>query len=250
MNKKIVSLQHPLVKHLVKIRSDKKARTEHGSLLIAGANLVPEVCAKIKPLHILATDPSRYPSLYAGAIEVTEEILKKITGLESASHIAAEVPLPKQGLPSKLSRLLVVDQLSDPGNLGTLIRTALAFKWDGIFLLEGSVDLFNEKVIRSAKGAMFRLPYLIGSWEDLAAIEETHHLARWVADLDGSPPEEIEINPKGGLSLILGSEAHGPSDQAVAKGGKVTLKMGGDMESLNVGVAGGILMYYFMKEKN
>lgn len=235
--RKITSLQHPLVKRLVKIRLDKDARVEEQSVLVVGTKLVEEL-AQNTPLKTLIVDRP-FPFLKAQeVVEVTPEILKKITGLAAPEGIAAEVALPTRADLSSARYLLVLDGINDPGNVGTLLRTALALGWEGAFLLPGSADPFNEKALRAAKGATFRLPLCQGSVEELQKMWKGKF---FVADLQGTIPQIV--SPP--VALILGSEAHGPSP-ALKKGATaVSIPMPGPMESLNVAIAGAILMYTF-----
>ena len=134
---------------------------------------------------------------------------------------------------------MVLDGIQDPGNLGTLLRTALAFGWNGIYLLGNCCDPYNDKALRSAKGATFRLQLYQGDKAHLKDLSRTHQVL--VADLDGKAPESVNESEK--RVLVLGSESLGVSAESQAFGEKVTLPISGEMESLNVAVAGGILMY-------
>ncbi len=234
--RKITSLQHPLVKRLVKIRLDKEARLAEQSVLIAGIKLVEEI-ARDLPLKILITDKP-YPHLQAKEVfEATPEILKKITGLSTPEGIAAEVALPQNADLHKARYILALDNVSDPGNVGTLLRTALALGWEGVFLLPGTADPFNEKALRAAKGATFRLPLAQGGMEELKKVCAGKKI--FVADLAGNAPQPTP-SP---LVLVLGSEAHGPSQELKKMGTPISIPMPGAMESLNVAIAGAILMY-------
>ncbi|MBS0615292.1 MAG: RNA methyltransferase [Verrucomicrobia bacterium] len=236
--RKITSLQHPLVKRLVKIRLDKEARQQEKSVLVVGLKMVEE----LSPVKTLIIDRP-YPQLSGRQVfEATPEILKKITGLSSPEGVAAEVDLPSDADLSSAHYLLVLDGVSDPGNVGTLLRTALALGWEGVFLTPGSADPFNEKALRAAKGATFRLPLCHGTVEELKAMWKGKF---YVADLQGSAP--AAATPP--LALILGSEAHGPSQELKKIATSVSIPMPGSMESLNVAIAGGILMYILSPPK-
>ena len=234
--RKITSAQHPLVKRLVKLRTDKSARLEENTVLVVGEKLVEELSRHLT-LKTLITDRP-YPHLSAQeVVEATPEILKKITGLAAPEGVAAEVPLPPPADLSSTRYLLILDGVSDPGNVGTLLRTALALGWDGVFLLPGSADPFNEKALRAAKGATFRLPICSGEIDLLKKICKGKKL--FVADLQGQPPSALSAP----LALVLGSESHGPSPVIREMAAPLAIPMSGSMESLNVATAGGILMY-------
>ncbi len=229
--KKILSQQNPIIKHLVKLRIDSGYRNEQKSVLVSGEKLVAELKSIIPPLRIFTERP--YPSDH---ILVSETVMKKITGLSSPEGIAAEFPLPHSALNLE-GPLLVLDRINDPGNMGTLLRTALALGWKGVFFLPGCVDPFHEKVIRSSRGALFRLPWKEGGWDELKKL----NFSAYTADIEGRPLDEIE--PKKDLILILSNEAQGVSKEGAAFGERITIPMKGEMESLNVAVSGGIMMY-------
>lgn len=237
----IASLHNPLVKHLVKLREERKYREEYGSVLIAGYKLVREIAAHCPPKKWFVTQQDEACS--SGEIcVVTPAVMKKITGLPSPEPIAAEFPLPQtQSLVGK-APLLVLDAIRDPGNLGTLIRTALALSWGGVFLLPTCVDPFHEKAIRASRAAPFRLPWQTGTWEELEELRTTNRLNAYTADMEGSPLTAIQSDAQ--TLLLLSNEAQGVGRHAETFGQKITIPMCGEMESLNVAVAGAILMYH------
>jgi RNA methyltransferase, TrmH family len=233
----ITSLQHPIVKHLVKLRTNRSYRTSEKRVLIVGDNLVKEI-----PLKILFAVDVIPPGIKAEkSYVVTAAIMKKITGLEHPEGLAAEVEMPPEAAFESVKRLLVLDGVSDPGNMGTLIRTALALGWEGAYITANSCDPFNDKALRAAKGATFRLPLSFGSWDDLRGLLSRNQITPLAADMGGVNIQEIKRNQ--GIALILGNEARGISSEAESLCTKVAIPMSGKMESLNVAVAGGILMY-------
>lgn len=225
--KKIDSLQHSLVKHWVKLREARAYREETQRVLISGEKMVREL-----PLEVLITvGPSDI-----GAKEhyiVTDAILKKITGIHTL--FAAEVPLPPPQDLRKKEFLVILDQVADPGNLGTLLRTALALKWEGVIVTPGTVDLFNDKALRAAKGATFHLPYARMSVDEISQLKTQFY----TADLQGELlPQATFQKP---IALILSSEARGPRSWPNEK--KITIPMNPHVESLNVATSGAILLY-------
>lgn len=226
MLSEITSLQHPLVKEWVKIRTDKEARKESKSILLIGEKMVRELSPKLSIL--ITTRPSNIKASHHYL--VTEEILKKITGLPSPDGFAAIAPLPEpQPLEGK-KRILILDRIADPGNLGTLLRTALAFNWDGVIFTPGTVDPFNDKALRASKGALFSLPY---------SFNNVKPLYTFVADLDGPSISSIAIPDS--LALVLSNEGSGPGNWENVQ--KVSIPMGNCVESLNVAAAGAILLH-------
>lgn len=243
---KITSAQHPIVKRFVKLRQDKSFRIEEKSVVIVGKHLVKEISCHF-PIKTLIIDHD-FPGISAeNTFLATPEILKKITSLAQPEGIAAEVALPKPGLLKGKKNILVLDRISDPGNLGTLLRTALALGWEGAFLTPNSADPFNDKAIRASKGACFFLPLQEGSYEELEELLKENQLKPYVADLQGTSLSDLKV--KHPLALILGNESLGPSAWSKEQGTAVSIPMKKDVESLNVASAGAILMYKLIEEK-
>lgn len=240
LTKEITSLQHPFIKHLVKLRTDRKYRYEHKSVFIAGHKLVNEHL-NIKIIIVEKSFDGILPSAEE-KIVVNEPLLKKITDLEHPEPVAALVDMPTPTDLKEKKYILVLDQIADPGNLGNLLRTALALGWEGAFLVEGTVDPFNDKALRAAKGATFRLPFRIGTWEELEKLIQENHLMPFVADINGNSFVKAKTNQS--CMLILGNESHGPSHFAKSRFTRISIPMTPSMESLNVGAAGAILMHY------
>lgn len=232
--KSITSLQNPLVKHLVKLRTDRIYRDKEKSVLISGEKLVNELQQLVKPKRIF----TEYPSSH---IQVTEEVMEKITGLPNPEGIAAEFPHPEAASLNQLAPILALDQIRDPGNMGTLIRTAWALGWKGIFFLPGCVDPFHEKVIRASRGALFYLPWKEGNWEELKQFP----LKRYTADIKGLPLHSIP--PQKEIVFLLSNEALGVSKEGEQFGEAITIPMEKKVDSLNVSIAGAIMMYYLTR---
>lgn len=205
---------------------------------MCGETLVREIGAHLSPKTQLATSPEQ-----SAGYHVSEEIMAKISGLPSPPNLAAEFPLPPAKDLSSCRRLLALDGVADPGNLGALLRSALAFGWEGVFFLPDCADPFHEKVIRASRGAPFRLPYAKGSWEVLRTFP---HQGRYVADLQGTPLDQLE--PQNSCILLLSREGSGVSSAGQQWGQPVTIPMYGEMESLNVACAGAIFMHALQKQ--
>jgi TrmH family RNA methyltransferase len=139
-------------------------------------------------------------------------------------------------------RLLVLDAVQDPGNVGALLRTAAALGVDATAALPGTVDLWNAKVVRSAMGAHFRHPALSCGWAQIDALCAAHEVPIWAADAGGSPVGTRAAPPR--LALVVGNEGNGISEPARQRADQlVGITIAADVESLNVAVATGILLY-------
>jgi TrmH family RNA methyltransferase len=237
----LTSLQHPLVKHLVKLRLDSAYRHEHQALVLEGAKPIQEVASLVTKLLYTPAYAAFASSFSGEKWQVTDAIVHKISGMISPEGIVAEIRMPSFVSLDKAQQVLALDGISDPGNIGTLLRTALALGWEAVYFLPGSCDPFNEKALRAARGAHFKLALAKGTAEDLQQWVQSEKVQSLVADLKGKVPEKVSMASR--RLLVLGNEAHGASKAVRQFCEPVTLPMPGEMESLNVAVAGGILLY-------
>lgn len=237
--KEITSKDHPLVKELEKLVRDARFRKEKKCVVVEGIKMVNEL--KEQAELIVAKDAALFPSCTCEKILMPLPIIKKISALEEPEGILARLPRPERPISSSAKRVVALDGIGDPGNLGTLFRTAYALGWEGLFLLEGSSDPFNDKALRSAKGATFHLPFEEISKENLIKRAKAEGFDVFGADLKGAPPHPLSSNQK--VLLILGSEGKGLSPEMKAFSKPLSLPMREGAESLNVAVAGGILLY-------
>ncbi len=235
------SLQHPLVKHLVKLRENRDYRYACQKILLSGKTPICELSPRF-PLRTLLLEEGYECSVKAELIfYVSRQILKKVTGLASPEPIAAEINMPAPQEIDSTDFLLVLDQISDPGNLGTLLRTALGLGWDGVFLTPGCTDLFHEKALRAAKGATFCIPFKQGSWEELSCLLKKKQMKLLAADPSGQPLGSFKIDSP--IALALGNETHGLAEEIKNMAKLIAIPMEGRINSLNVASAGAILMY-------
>ncbi len=231
----ISSKDNAKIKELFKLRQSKY-RNLTKTFLVEGKHLVEE--AKLKGLLIEAYSIIDKP----GYIQVSEDVMKKISLTDT---LVSEVGLCK--MPKELAlddKILILDSIQDPGNLGTLLRSAKAFGFNTIILGKGSCDLYNDKVIRSSQGAIFKLNILN---KDLLDFIPT--LTKY--DLYGTNVRDginvCDIKNKNHIAVVLGNEGNGISkevDSLIKK--NIYIKLD-DMESLNVAIAGSIIMYELSK---
>jgi TrmH family RNA methyltransferase len=238
---KVSSLQHPLIKHLVKLQRDKHYRNQQRRAVLVGSQLITELADIAVFTHLLIGPSGATPAgvEVEQVASVTQPIIEKVAGITTNDPLIAEVVLPNPQSVDQCERLLILDRLQEPGNVGTLLRTALALGWDGVVLIEGSVDPFNDKALRASRGALFRLPYCIGMLADVERLMSSRQL--YVADLKGTAAGSF--TPARPFMLAMGREASGPSEELLRLGQPIAILMPGAMESLNVAAAGAILMY-------
>ena len=199
---KISSKDNPAIKYLFKIYDSKKERDLEGKFIVEGYNMVEEASKASLLLSVYGTKPDkRYPSL----IEITPEILKKVTDAVNPEGIIGLVKKPEKR--ENDCKILYLDHLQDPGNLGTLLRSALAFNFKTV-ILDSTVDLYNPKTLRASEGAIFHLNFSHSKLEDLK--NEGYQIIG--TSLKGEPMEAFK-KPEDKFVLILGNEGNGVSDE-------------------------------------
>ncbi|GGZ75403.1 23S rRNA methyltransferase [Ignatzschineria indica] len=189
------------------------------------------------------------------AIVVSESIIKSLADTATPQGVIALVRQPKRTLEDFLiagegrpsAHLLLLDSVQDPGNVGTMIRTAEAAGFQGVILGEGSADLYNPKSIRATQGALFQIPILTGvSLPQLLPLLHKAGYHSWVTTLDEAQFYS-DLSAPARCALVMGNEGQGVSPTLLAMATqKVKIPMLGATESLNVGVAAGILIYHLL----
>jgi len=184
--------------------------------------------------------------------EVSQEELESAASTETPQGILAVADIPEVGLQAPLprgpARYLLLDALQDPGNVGTIIRTAAALGVTATIALPGTVDLWNAKVVRSSMGALFVHPAPAATWDAVTAFLDEHEIACWAADADGlviDSSEELRRDAlPARLSLVVSNEGAGLSPYVAERASRrVAIGMAPGIESLNVAVATGILLH-------
>lgn len=239
ITRSISSLQHPLVKRLVKLRDNKAFRTQENSVLIVGITLVSDIAVHLPLKTLISVDP--LPLNAKESFLAPPDVLKKIINISSEDLVAAEVEIPSQNTLEGKKTIVILDSLADPGNVGTILRTAAALGWDGAFLTPNTADPFNDKALRAARGAPLFLPLRQGSWKELEEVIRSNLMTVYVGDVEGKNLSETSF--KTPVALVLGHETKGPSLEAKALGETISIPMDRNMESLNVASAAAILMY-------
>lgn len=239
----------------------RKSREREGLFVAEGIRVVEELLASDTVLRHVVVSPSLEDSergralleratRQATVLHATDAELRRLAGTETSQWVLAVAAIPSRALsdvaPSVRATVLVVDAVQDPGNLGTLIRTADAFAVAGIVALEGTVDCWNPKVVRAAAGALFRAPVVYASVEDVRDWFTANDVVGYGADADGVNVDTLAIGAR--AALIVGNEGAGLSEGARSLvQHTVAIPMPGNAESLNVAVAAGILLHAFTR---
>lgn len=253
----ISSVQNPKIKRIRLLQTQSRSRKKERAFIIEGVRLLEEAlnAFQIPELVIYTSDlDPRSQKLVAAFLEqkvpceeVSEEVIKAASDTETPQGILAVLPLKPLLLPAEADFLMIADEIRDPGNLGTLLRTAQAAGADGFLLSPGTVDPFSPKVIRAGMGAHFRLPILSCSWEKIRQI--TDGLTIFGADMrGGSRIWDADLSLP--LALILGGEAHGPGKHSRDLADSwIHIPMNDGSESLNAAAAGAVLMFEVLRQR-
>ena len=211
-------------------------------LRIRGALLAPQLTGNPRGASLAAELTSRADE----TVSVSDREFASAARTESPQGVLAIGEIPRVSLGElqlgERTRLLILDAVQDPGNVGTILRTAAGLGVSATIALPGTVDLWNAKVVRSAMGAQFHHPSFRSTWEELDPFLATNQVSVWGADGAGGTPDAASAPPR--LALALGNEGGGLRDDARARCTRlVGLPVTDAVESLNVAVAAGILIY-------
>jgi len=222
----------------------KKYRTKEQKFLIEGPHLIEEAIFANVVEEIILCEGVRFETNLP-TTTLKKQLFEKLAQTVTSTGIMAQCLIKPQDI-NAYNRVLLVDGVQDPGNLGTLVRSALAFGFDGVFLSEDTVDLYNEKVVRATQGAIFRLPVVRKNLLEVASLIQDEGGRIYATSLNAESKFIHEVKPSPNMAFIVGNEGAGVRDELVAMSDEVVIiAMSEAVESLNVGVAGSILMHYF-----
>jgi len=231
----------------------KKGRDQSGLFLVEGEHLVYEAkeAGVIHELIVSESYYSKLPKSLFSNIEtyiLANEIVGTLSDTETPQGIFATCkPMKAENIQGE--RFLLIDSVQDPGNVGTMIRTADAVGVDAVIIGEGSVDIYNPKVLRSAQGSHFHLPIIRGNLEKWIDTLKENSIPVYGTALKGAHPM-YEVDGGQPFALIVGNEGQGVNQELLKKTTKnLYIPIYGKSESLNVSVATGVLLYY-LRGKN
>ncbi len=248
---------------LVRKLQNKKNRDAENKFVIEGINLVSEAVRRgIHPDFVMVSDVFDGGNFLQQLIddesvtvcELPSQIFNKITDADNGVGILAVIDKKRiqlediESLPDD-ANILVLDRLQDPGNIGTMIRTAVATGYGAIVLVKGTADVYSPKVLRSTAGMIFDIPIFVAA--DATELRDmTTDLGKKfvVTAVEGGKPY-YEEDLQHGIALIIGNEGNGVSDEIMALADvRVTIPMKGEIESLNAAISAAILMYEAIRQ--
>ena len=253
---KITSLQNAIVKQVKELQNKKAARKKQGLFVVEGYRGVKELPAREGLIEYLVVTEKQVDEIPAHldikkCYVVTEEIFAKISETQSPQGMLAVVKMPGHSLNSldlREGAYIILENLQDPGNLGTIIRTAHAFGFKGVLMTKGSVDAFSPKVVRATMSALFYIPIIVD--ETIEAYVEAFKATQtplYVTALHEKAQNIKEMHFPRNLGLIIGNEGNGVTDYCIEQADELMIiPMPGGAESLNASVAASICMYAMM----
>ena len=222
----------------------KSKRKEHGLFIVEGEKNCKELIESSFEVElILAT--SKVTPLFPGAIETTKKNLERLSNLKNTSEIIAVSKIPKKTKYRNDDKpIIYLENISDPGNLGNIIRSLDWFGFKHVFCSENTVDQYNNKTIMASMGSIFRIQTHYLDYQDFRKIFNSHNL--YISALKGDNIAEIKFNNKS--IMVIGNESNGVS-QEIKKESHQAVKIPGlgSAESLNAGVATGIILHEMVK---
>ena len=252
MIKEISSVNNQYVKDLLSLK-DKNTRNELKLFLVEGYHLVEEALKHHLLDSVLSTDKEVLNNIdIANKYLVSDAVIKKLSTTKTPQNIIGVVKnnintsfdtlLSKRDL-----KLIILDNINDPGNLGTIIRTSAALGYDAVVASIETVDFYNEKVLRATQGAIFKIPLVKGNLADIISTLKSYDVYIYGTSLKSSK-SITEVSKQLKYGIIVGNEAQGVRDEILALSDQnIILPMEKDVESLNVGVAAAILMWELKK---
>ncbi|WP_243291275.1 RNA methyltransferase [Bacillus sp. FJAT-47783] len=248
--KVLESVKNPKIKALKKLLT-KKERDKTKQFLVEGFHLVEEALkAKVAVELILSEKvviPSDWSVEQVDITKVTPAIMKELCETETPQGIIAVCRQKEEHLLPTFRKVLLIDSIQDPGNLGTIIRTADAAKLDAVVLGKGTVDVYNSKVIRSTQGSIFHVPIVKEDLRDVISELKKMNVPVYGTSLTNGTSYR-NIKPSSEFALIVGNEGNGVSEHVLQLTDQnLYIPIYGKAESLNVAVASAILMYHFVK---
>ena len=255
----ITSSQNSKIKLVRALLGRPKERREANAFVVEGVRLVEEALNSNWEVQFALYDEtlsergrSKVEGLQSRGVEVemvSETLMKSMSETETPQGILAVLSLSQLPVTNSPDFILVPDQIHDPGNLGTLLRSAAATGVQAVLLPPETTDVFGPKVVRSGMGAHFRLPLRSTGWEEIGQISRSAGMQIYLADMDGTSCWETDLRQP--LVLIIGGESEGASEQARKLANQqISIPMKGEMESLNAGVAGSILMFEVVRQRS
>lgn len=255
----ITSRQNSKIQWVKALQARSEQRRESQAFVIEGVRLAEEALASGRKAQLaLYTEDldERGQQVVKGLADhgcpvemVTPPVMRAASDTLSPQGLLIVISLSSLPIPEELNFVLIPDRLRDPGNLGSILRTALAAGVDAVVLPPGTVDVYAPKVVRSAMGAHFHLPIYMASWEEIYTLEQANKLQVYVAAANAGLIYS-QVNLRQPLALVIGGEAEGASQAAWSQDHIcIRIPMSARVESLNAAAAAAVLLFEVARQR-
>ncbi len=256
----ITSLSNDRIRRVQTLQRSTRRRMRANALVIEGLRLVREaVAASVDIDELFYTEAfaaddrgaallARLDERCLTLLRVTDEVMAAMADTETPQGVLAVLPIPALANDTAPGLTLLPDGIRDPGNIGTMLRTAWATGVRRVLIPPGCVDPTNPKVVRAGMGAHFHVPIRTLAWEEIEPMTADETI--WLAEAeDGVPYDRVDWS--GPVTLIIGGEAQGagPESRALAAGRHVTIPMAPGVESLNAAMATAVLLFEARRQR-
>lgn len=250
----ITSTSNETIKYFISL-NDKKTRMNAKRFIVEGYHLVNEASKTNLLEAVISSDEKELKKINnVKRYLVNDAIINKIATTKNPQNILGIVKMLDHNITNLVpiikenkTKLIMLDDVNDPGNLGTIIRTAAGLGYDGIIMSPNTVDLYNEKVIRSTQGVMFKIPIIKANLQEVIKMLKKEKVFCIGTALTNAKDVK-HITKKDKFAICLGNEAKGISKEVLDNMDEnVKIAMNNDVESLNVSIAAGIIMYEMME---
>lgn len=253
----IISAKNERVKKWAKLKT-KKGRTTFNQYILESWHLVSEAINAKQPVDVILTTDKQYElhqediDTFSGeVIEISEDVAKTLGSTSTPQGIFGIVNLESNLEVANIDysgAWLLLDQIQDPGNIGTMVRTADAAGFNGVVFGTGTSSQFNPKVLRSMQGSQFHVNIFEGDLNDWISKFKDNHVPVYGTELNPKAVGYLDVNPTENVALIMGNEGNGMQDELLDQTDKnIYIPIKGRAESLNVAIAAGILMFHLNK---
>jgi RNA methyltransferase, TrmH family len=253
----ITSFKNEKVKYVRRLQTERRFRWREQAFVVEGMRWLTELVQRQHPIEfVLCTASWLEAAKHAAIVQqlfgcvqtISDDLMADLTGVETPPGVLAVVKMVWLPWPTNPRLLLLLDGVGNPGNLGTILRTAAAAGVEGVILAPGCVDPYNAKALRGGMGAHLRLPLRLADWAEAAALMAD--LTIWLADV-AEGLNYTAVNWQMPSALIIGGEAAGGGAEAInLANGRCTIPMYAATESLNAALAAGIILFEAARQRH
>jgi TrmH family RNA methyltransferase len=255
----ITSVHNPKIQWLRTLQTQAKARRAEGAFAVEGVRLAEEALASLWTARLALYSSelgargreviNAYQARGVAVEEAADRVLRAASDTQNPQGLLVVLEQAALPFPASPTMTLIADEIRDPGNLGSMLRTAAAAGADGVLLSAGTADVYAPKVVRAAMGAHFRLPLKTAGWEEIAAVLDRSAMRLYLAEAEGEL-HYTRADLTAPFALVVGGEAAGAGGEArrlAAAGLSIPMRRG--VESLNAAAAAAILLFEAARQR-